>query len=51
MDEYLDFVEAAIKETNLLVAARQKELEKRITKPFRMTSAGASDEVATGRLN
>ena len=37
MDEYLDFVEATIKDCDPRLAARQKNLEKQITKPFRMT--------------
>ena len=49
MDEYLDFVEATIKESNPHFAGKQKELEKRITKPFRMEPRGSSTDVATGR--
>lgn len=48
MDEYFDFVEATLKESNPLYAAKQKELEKQITKPFRMTPSGAFAEVAAG---
>lgn len=36
MDEYADFVEASLRETNPTRAARQKELEERIRTPFRM---------------
>lgn len=39
MDEYLEFVEAAIRECDPVLAARQKSLEERITKPFRITRA------------
>ena len=34
MDEYADFVEASLRETNPAHAARQKELEERIRTPF-----------------
>ena len=36
MDEYADFVEASLRESNPVHAARQKELEKRIRAPFRI---------------
>ena len=44
MDEYLDFVEAAIKDCNPRLAARQKNLEKRITQPFRITPMAVATE-------
>ena len=36
MDEYADFVEASLRESNPAHAARQKEFEERIGKPFRI---------------
>ena len=36
MDEYADFVEASLRESDPARAARQKELEERIRTPFRM---------------
>ena len=36
MDEYADFVEASLRESNPAHAARQKELEERIRTPFRI---------------
>ena len=36
MDEYADFVEASLRESNSARVARQKELEERIRTPFRM---------------
>jgi len=36
MDEYADFVEASLRESNPAQVARQKELEERIRTPFRM---------------
>ena len=36
MDEYADFVEASLREFNPARAARQKEFEERIEKPFRI---------------
>jgi len=36
MDEYADFVEASLHESNPARAARQKELEELIRTPFRM---------------
>jgi len=36
MDEYVDFVEASLRESNPARAARQKEFEERIGKPFRI---------------
>jgi len=36
MDEYADFVEASLRESNPARAARQKEFEERIGKPFRI---------------
>ena len=39
MDEYGDFVEASLRECDRTHAMRQKEIEKRIKKPFRLTSA------------
>jgi hypothetical protein len=38
MDEYADFVEASILESDPVRAARQKDLEERIMAPFRMAS-------------
>ncbi len=39
MDEYADFIEASIDTCDPAHAARQKELEKRIRKSFRMNAA------------
>ena len=36
MDEYADFVEASLRESDPARSARQKELEERIRAPFRM---------------
>ena len=36
MDEYVDFVEAALQTSDRVRAARQKELEERVRMPFRM---------------
>lgn len=36
MDEYADFVEASLRESDPARVARQKELEERIRTPFRM---------------
>ena len=36
MDEYADFVEASLRESNPARVARQKELEERIRTPFRI---------------
>lgn len=36
MDEYVDFIEASIKEANPVFAARQKDIEEQITRPFRL---------------
>jgi len=38
MDEYADFVEASLRESDPARSARQKELEERIRAPFRMVS-------------
>jgi hypothetical protein len=38
MDEYADFVEASIRESNPALAAKQKHIEKQIREPFRMTN-------------
>jgi hypothetical protein len=38
MDEYADFVEASLRESDPVHAARQKELEERIRVPFRLAS-------------
>ena len=49
MDEYLDFVEATINDCDPRLAAQQKNLEKQITKPFRMTpSQGGEPDSHTG---
>ena len=40
MDEYADFVEASLRESNPAHVARQKELEERIRTPFRMAQNG-----------
>jgi hypothetical protein len=37
MDEYADFVEASLRESDPGRAARQKKLEERIKTPFNMT--------------
>jgi hypothetical protein len=34
MDEYVDFVEASLRECNRIHATRQKEVEERIRSPF-----------------
>lgn len=39
MDEYAEFVERSMLDANPVSVARQKALEKRIRKPFRMTGA------------
>ena len=36
MDEYADFVEAALQTSNRIRAGQQKELEERVRIPFRM---------------
>jgi len=36
MDEYADFVEAALQTSDRIRAVRQKELEERVRMPFRM---------------
>lgn len=36
MDEYVDFIEASIRDTEPAAAARQKELEEQITERFRL---------------
>lgn len=36
MDEYVDFIEASIKEANPVFAARQKNIEEQITHPFQL---------------
>lgn len=36
MDEYATFVEASIRQSNPFLAARQKQIEKRIRSPFRI---------------
>ena len=36
MDEYVDFVEASLRDCDPVRAARQKDLEKRIRTPFRI---------------
>jgi hypothetical protein len=47
MDEYADFVEASLRDCNRLHAARQKEVEERIRKPFRILGAIAKTTSAT----
>ena len=37
MDEYADFVEATLRQSDMVCVARQKELEERVRMPFRMT--------------
>ena len=49
MDEYCEFVEAAIRECDPALAARQKDLEGRIKKPFRMTPTRLSSPPAVDR--
>ena len=44
MDEYADFVEAALRESNPARAARQKELEERIRTPFRIVDGKGSKQ-------
>ncbi len=39
MDEYADFVEASIRESNPVFVARQKSIEKRVGEPFRFPAA------------
>ena len=36
MDDYVDFIEASIRNSNPIFTARQKSIEKRILKPFRI---------------
>jgi hypothetical protein len=36
MDEYADFVEVSIQDANPVFADRQKSIEKRILRPFRL---------------
>ncbi len=36
MDEYVDFIEASIRTTDPILAARQKDLEEQITERFRL---------------
>ena len=40
MDEYVDFVEASLRDCNRAHATRQKEVEERIRTPFRMFDTG-----------
>ena len=47
MDEYADFVEASLRESDPARSARQKELEERIRAPFRM--AGDAPAHTVGR--
>lgn len=42
MDEYADFVEASLGQCNRVNATRQKEIEERISVPFRMSSEGST---------
>ena len=49
MDEYVDFVEATLRNCDPVLAARQKDLEERITKPFRMTDTEPPLRTATGK--
>ena len=46
MDEYADFVEASLRESDIARVARQKELEKRIRVPFCITG---DDPAENGR--
>ena len=41
MDEYVDFVDASIRQANQDFATRQKNIEKRILKPFRISNQAA----------
>lgn len=43
MDEYADFVEAMLLEKDLVHVMRQKELEERIRKPFRISEDAPAD--------
>ena len=47
MDEYADFVEAALRESDMVRVVKQKELEERIRIPFRIT--GNSPATENGR--
>ena len=40
MDEYADFVEASLRQCDRALAARQKEIEKRIRARFRLCETG-----------
>ena len=39
MDEYADFVEASLRESDIFRVAQQKKLEEKIRMPFRITGA------------
>ena len=47
MDQYADFVEASLRESDPARSARQKELEERIRVPFRM--AGETPDRTAGK--
>ncbi|MCX6995914.1 MAG: hypothetical protein NTV49_02235 [Kiritimatiellaeota bacterium] len=49
MDEYADFVEASLRAGDQARAARQKELEERITTPFRMRANFSQELVRRSR--
>ena len=49
MDEYADFVEASLREANPAHAARQKELEERIRRPFCIGGGIPSTDEKDGR--
>ena len=46
MDEYADFVESSLRESNPTHTARQKELEKRIRASFRIEDKGSVLQIA-----
>jgi hypothetical protein len=48
MDEYADFVEASLRESNMARVARQKELEERVRMPFRITGDNPATEKRRG---
>ena len=44
MDQYADFVEASLRESDPVRVAQQKELEERVRMPFRMTDDNPATE-------
>ncbi len=48
MDEYVDFIEASRQDINTVLAARQKDIEKRVTRPFRIPPEPRSTSEADG---